>query len=85
MRVRHRTPHQTSPLPLLLSSIYFTWYQVIVTFILPSIVMISCYSSVIHSLRRATNNMVVMTNRLGPVISLVRQEQENNDCKIHKM
>ena len=48
---------------LYLCSIYFTWYQVIVTFILPSIVMISCYSSVINSLRRATNNMVVMTNR----------------------
>ena len=51
-------------------SIYFTWYQIIVTFILPSVVMISCYSSVIHSLRTATNNMVVMTNRC---LYLVRQ------------
>ena len=47
----------------LLTRIYFTWYQLIVTFIIPSLVMITCYSTVIHSLRRATNNMVIMTNR----------------------
>ena len=44
--------------------VYFTWYQLIVTFIIPSIVMVTCYSTVINSLRRATNNMVIMTNRL---------------------
>ena len=43
--------------------VYFTWYQLIVTFIIPSIVMVTCYSTVINSLRRATNNMVIMTNR----------------------
>ena len=42
---------------------YFTWYQLCVTFILPSIVMVGCYSAVIHALRRATSNMAVMTNR----------------------
>ena len=45
--------------------IYFTWYQLVVTFLIPSIIMVSCYSTVIHSLRRATNNMVIMTNRLA--------------------
>merc|ERR1719232_1738147 len=44
--------------------IYFTWYQLVVTFIIPSIVMITCYSTVINSLRRATNNMVIMTNSM---------------------
>ena len=45
-------------------SMYFSWYQLVVTFIIPSIVMVTCYSTVINSLRRATNNMVIMTNRL---------------------
>ena len=52
-----------SPVPDRVCRVYFTWYQLIVTFIIPSIVMVTCYSTVINSLRRATNNMVIMTNR----------------------
>ena len=48
---------------IILLSIYFTLYQLVITFLVPSIIMIICYSTVIKTLWRATQNMAVMTNR----------------------
>ena len=48
---------------IIITSIYFTFYQVVVTFLVPSIIMIICYSTVIKSLWRATQKMAVMTHR----------------------
>ena len=61
---RNESELKLHPTCVLMCRVYFTWYQLIVTFIIPSVVMVTCYSIVINSLRRATNNMVIMTNRL---------------------
>ena len=47
-------------------SIYFIIYQLVVTFLVPSIIMIICYSSVIKSLWKSTQNMAGLTNRFVP-------------------